>query len=91
MFSRTMEDSEQAIANESLFESIKGKLGTVVSADKHQLLMAKHYLGGGCARYVFGGSTAQVHKCINAALQKVNSYSCILSTAGHNRLLAKYK
>jgi hypothetical protein len=98
MFSWTMEDYERAIDYEPFYQSIKSKLDAVVSADKHQLLLAKHYLGGGCARYVFGSNTEKVRKGIEAAVQKANDLNLLVTAAQGersnsvvNRILAKYK
>jgi hypothetical protein len=61
-------------------------------------LLAKHSLGGGCARYVFGGNTEEVRKGIEAAVQKANDLNLLVTAAQGersnsvvNRILAKYK
>jgi hypothetical protein len=49
----TLEDYEKAIARDILYENVKKYLDAIVSTDRYEALVAKHFFAGGSARYMF--------------------------------------
>jgi hypothetical protein len=81
----TCDQYRNACANDEFFEKVARNLqcpDLETVADREQLLLAKYYFAGGCARWMFEFSYSEWRSDFNGHLQKVQNYIPLFGDGG---------
>jgi hypothetical protein len=98
MYSWTIKDYENAIAHDIFYAYVKKFLDAIISTDRYEALIAKHFFAGGSARHMFTVFTEDLIDAVKVTAAAAKSFKSVAdgdlgerSQGVKNRIFAKYE